>query len=102
MCSVSVTKLAKTTESKRVHVTASAQHQAVRVACCHRAHAHAAQRFDHPRRHLVVLVAVPEPPMMAERVNGTAGAQHQAVLASRRHRTGVDAAQPLDGPRCEL
>eukprot|EP00966_Prymnesium_polylepis_P274664 6346008-Prymnesium_polylepis.1 len=102
MCTVSVTKLAKHPESKRVDFAAVSQDQAVRVACCHRTHAHAAQRLNHPWRHLVVLVAVPEPPMRAERVNGTAGAQHQAVRASRRQRTHLDATQPLDDLRRAL
>eukprot|EP00966_Prymnesium_polylepis_P200826 4653460-Prymnesium_polylepis.1 len=74
------------------------------AACCRRAHTHTAQRFDHPRRELDLLIAVPEPrrSSMAERVDGTAHVHHQAVHGSRGHRARSDAAQPLDGPRCEL
>eukprot|EP00966_Prymnesium_polylepis_P021744 499881-Prymnesium_polylepis.1 len=73
-------QLADATMSKRVHLTASAQHQAVVGARRHRAHAHAAQRLDHLGHQLVVMLAVPKLPVRsrAERVDGTTGGQHQA------------------------
>eukprot|EP00966_Prymnesium_polylepis_P151691 3504599-Prymnesium_polylepis.1 len=103
-CRVAVPELAEAALSKRDYLAASAQHQAVKVACCHRAHAHAAQRLDHLGRPLVVRVAVPKLPIhsIAERVDGTAADQHQAVPASRRHRAGSHAKQPLDDPRRAL
>mmetsp|Transcript_45114 Transcript_45114/g.133313 ORF Transcript_45114/g.133313 Transcript_45114/m.133313 type:complete len:472 (-) Transcript_45114:7-1422(-) len=100
-CSVAMPQLAIAAISKRVHLAAGAQHQAVSAACCHRAHAHAAQRLNHLGGQLPVLIAVPKLPIpsKAERVDGTAGGQHQAVPTSRRHRTGSHATQPLDDPR---
>eukprot|EP00966_Prymnesium_polylepis_P238929 5525364-Prymnesium_polylepis.1 len=104
VCSVAVPQLAVVARSKRVDIAASIKHQVVSAACCHRAHAHAAQRLDHLGRQLVVPVAVPKPPIFsqAKSVDGTAGCKHQAVHATRRHRAGSHAKQPLDDPRRKL
>jgi len=55
---VAVSKLALGIQAKRIHEAVDAQHKAVSHPRRYRAHPHALQRLDGPRRQLVFLVAV--------------------------------------------
>eukprot|EP00966_Prymnesium_polylepis_P290386 6707705-Prymnesium_polylepis.1 len=68
--------------AKRVDEPGDAQHKAVAISRRHRAHSHASQRLDGPRRPLVFFITVPEPATIPipKRVGGAVLAQCQCCL----------------------